>query len=308
MTSADVEGRIRRLSAASGRLVEPDLDVPGSVATRPIVAPDLLSVAGLGLSLSDEQWAALAREEIAAITEAGVRFEAVLIAGFSRQLSMTADLTDERVVYVLHELGEETRHSRLFIRLLSQLRPQARNPFLRGPMARVDYMLTSFALRRPALFCVMVLAGEEIPDLFQRRACEHPATDRFFRAVSEYHRREEARHLAYARLVLPELWQRASRTERFIIRWMAPTALRAVFDTLVHPGVYESVGLPGWTTWRAVRRSPERTEFRRIALAGVLDALVDSGAFASPERSTRPWRRLVGASRRRAESDARDGD
>ena len=36
-------------------------------------------------------------------------------------------------------------------------------------------------MRRPAFFCVLVLTGEEIPDLYQKLASEHPDTDPFIR-------------------------------------------------------------------------------------------------------------------------------
>jgi hypothetical protein len=74
----------------------------------------------------------VASEEIA-ITDAGIRFEALLLVGFGRMLADMADLTDRRAVYLLQELGER-RPSRVFIRLLSQLSPTADNPFLRGPI------------------------------------------------------------------------------------------------------------------------------------------------------------------------------
>jgi hypothetical protein len=287
--------RISQLSTASlRRLVEPDEDVTGQVdPTSPIVDRSLLSCAGLDLELTEDQWKTLAREEVAAITDAGIRFEALLLAGFGRMLADIPDLTDPRAVYVLHELGEETRHSRLFIRLLDQLHPTARNPFLQGPIALVDRIATRFVLARPVLFCVMVLAGEEIPDLIQRRAAEHPDTDRFFAQVARYHRAEEARHLAFARLLLPELWRQASRLERFLIRWCGPAALRALSGSLVHPGVYETAGLPGWVTWRAVQVTDHHCEFNQAALGSVANALTTAGVFGDTRRLTRPWRRLV---------------
>ena len=51
--------------------------------------------------------------------DTGVRFESVLMAGFSLDILSRPDLTDPRVTYLLHEMGEETRHSRLFVRLLA---------------------------------------------------------------------------------------------------------------------------------------------------------------------------------------------
>ena len=38
------------------------------------------------------------------------------------------DLRDPRVTYMLHEIGEEARHSRAFIRLIDELGPTAAQP------------------------------------------------------------------------------------------------------------------------------------------------------------------------------------
>src|SRR5881394_848618 len=123
-TTKSIDERIERLSAVSlKRVIEPDADVPGAVGDGAVLPPELLSVDGLDLDLTTEQLAKLSREEVASITEAGIRFEAILIAGFSLDIASTGDLTDPRVTYALHELGEETRHSRLFVRLLEQLQP-----------------------------------------------------------------------------------------------------------------------------------------------------------------------------------------
>src|SRR2546421_11115789 len=114
---ADV--KVERLAAVSlRRTIEPDLEVTGEVGSGAVIPPDLLSVAGLGLELTADQLVRLAREEVASIVHAGIQFESILMAGFSFQLALQRDYTDPRVVYALHEMGEETRHSRLFARLL----------------------------------------------------------------------------------------------------------------------------------------------------------------------------------------------
>ena len=61
----------------------------------------------------------------------------------------------------------------------------------------------------PPLFCLLVLSGEEVPDLMQKLASEHPDTDPMIKAVSKYRRQEEARHFAFARLLFPEQWAAA---------------------------------------------------------------------------------------------------
>jgi P-aminobenzoate N-oxygenase AurF len=143
------------------------------------------------------------------------------------------------------------------------------------------------------LFSVLLLAGEEIPDLIQKRASEHPDTDPLLRAVNRYHRAEEARHLAFARLTLRERWNAAGPVERFRVRYLAPFLIRTVFENMVHPGVYKTVALPGMDTWRAVNRTPQRVALRHEATRAVLRALCDAGVFAGA-RIPAPWQRLCG--------------
>ena len=227
--------------------------------------------------LTDEERAIISREEVAAIASTGVRFESVLMAGFAFDV-LRRDLTDPRVTYILHEIGEETRHSRLFLRMVSQLKPKAKNPFESGLMRAVERIVIPVLASMPAMFCVAVLTGEEIPDLFQKLAAEHPDTDPFIREVNRYHRQEEARHLAFARMILPELWQTAGFVDRFMVKHVAPLVAGGMFDTMVNPGVYSVIGLPGWKTWREVNRTQQRLDLKHRALRPLLAALMDAGA------------------------------
>jgi predicted metal-dependent hydrolase len=197
---------------------------------------------------------------------------------------------------MLHEIAEETRHQRAFIRLIEQLAPRARNPFARGPIKRaIDFNVRRF-IRMPAFLMVLVLAGEEIPDLLQKLASEHPDTDPLLAAVNRYHRQEEARHLSFARATLPELYADAGRLERLRIRYVAPVIIHLLFGTFVHPGVYAAIGLPGGKTWRAVNRTPERIALRHRATRNILGALLDAGVLRRG-RIPRGWRRLCGVDR-----------
>jgi hypothetical protein len=286
--------RVERLNAASlNRIIEPDEALPGHVGPGQILPDELLSVNGLGVELSPEQKALLSREEVASILQAGVHFEAVLMAGFSLRLTDAHDLTDARVTYLLHEMGEETRHSRLFVRLIDQLQPTARNPFNRGVPAWIMRRSVRRIINLPSLFFTLVLGGEEIPDLVQKIASEHEDTDPFVREVNRYHRQEEARHLAFARIVLPETWQDANVVDRIAVKRVAPIVIGQMFDLLVHPGVYETVGLPGLSTWRKVRRLPERVALRHEATRAVLRALLEAEVLREG-RVPRGWQRLCG--------------
>ncbi|HET7653749.1 MAG TPA: diiron oxygenase [Acidimicrobiales bacterium] len=292
-----VEDRIERLTTASARrVIEPDVDVPGGVGDGQVLPDELLSIAGLPdvlAGLTPEQKRTLSREEVASIAVAGIRFEAVLEAGFAAEIATAHDVTDPRLTFILHEMGEETRHMRLFQRLVASCAPTATTP-IPFRLVQLGYRLVIHAsVRFPALFYVLVLGGEEIPDLFQKLASEHPDTDEFVRAVNKYHRLEEARHLSFARATYPDVWSRASWLDRFLVKHVAPHLVRFMFESMVHPGVYATVGLPAMPTWRAVNRSEHRRSWRHEATRPVLEALVDAGAFGA-RRVPRAWRALCG--------------
>ncbi|MHB1988753.1 MAG: diiron oxygenase [Acidimicrobiales bacterium] len=295
--SVTVEQRVGRLTNAAARhVVEPDEEVPGSIGSGQLLPDDLLSIAGLNLEISEADRAMLSREEIAAITQAGIRFEAVLEAGFAVHLATAPDLTDPRLTFILHEVGEETRHQRLFQRLLVQLDAKARSP-IPARLLRLGYRLAiELTASNPALFYVLVLAGEEIPDRFQKLASEHPLTDDFIRAVNKYHRMEEARHLSFARTVFPEVLAKATGLDKFLVKYVAPRMIAVMFADLVHPGVYSAIGLPGYQTWRRANSTAQRRQLRYDSTRPVLDVLVDAGAVRRGSLP-RAWQHLCGVDR-----------
>jgi len=221
----------------------------------------------------------------------GIRFEAALMAGFSLEITAADDLADPRVAYMLHEMGEETRHSRAFARVVGAIEPTATDPFRHGVIGRIADRMMRWTINSPSVLYTFVLAGEEIPDLLQKIASEHPDTDPLLASVNRYHRQEEARHLAFARMHLPELWARAGTIERARVRHAVPLGIAQLFSAFVHPGVYETIGLPGMKTWREVNKTPNRLALRYAATRGVLDALLDGGVI---ERGSIPkgWRKL----------------
>jgi hypothetical protein len=289
--------RVDRLNTASLRkVIEPDTDVAGALGPGLMFATELSVTADLDLGLTDEQKVTLSREELAAVVVAGIRFEAILMSGFAAQIAHARNIADPRIVYMLHEIGEETRHSRLFLRLIDQLDPKAKNPTDDGLANFLFRHVTRILIHRPLALCVLVLAGEEIPDLIQKKLVEHPDTDPFLKSVNRYHRQEEARHLAYARMVLPELWAEASWVDRFTVKHVLPVVIGPMFDWIVHPGVFETVGLPARATWRAVAKSPHQVAMRHQAIRPVLSALVTPGVISAGHVS-RMWRRLCGVDR-----------
>ncbi len=295
MTSTGVVERAERLNRASAkRVIDPDVDLVGNVGDGQLIPDELLSVHGLGLELTDEQRRKLSREEVASMFDNGIRFEAVLEAGFALRIAQAEDITDPRITYLFHEIGEETRHQRLFQRVIREIGPTARNPLAANFVVRwLDRHGTRWILNHPATLYTMVISGEEIPDLLQKLASEHPGTDPFLASVNLYHRQEEARHLSFARSMLADVWATASRAERWGIHHVVPVAIRQMYEFLVHPGVYETIGLEGWPTWKAVNKLPERIAVRQQATKPVLGALIDAGMISS-RRVPKGWQNLCG--------------
>lgn len=285
--------KVDRLNTASLRkVIEPEETFDfGAIGAGQVLPDELLTTAGLDLDLSPEQKATLSREETAAMLTMGVAFESILNAGFSWQVATARDITDPRITYMLHEVGEETRHSRAFVRVIEQLAPTATNPMHNKVFDRVQRFFLPILIKSPALLATMILAGEEIPDLLQKIASEHPDTDPTLAAVNKYHRMEEARHLAFARLTVGELYRDAGWRERFRVRHVAPVLIDGLFDTFVHPGVYATVGLPTWRTWRAANRTPKRRAVKLAAVRPILKALLDGGVLQAG-RIPRRWRSL----------------
>ena len=100
--------------------MEPDTEVPGEVGDGQVLPDELLtpgqSSPELFDKLTDEQKRTLAREEFASIVATGVRFESVLMAGFSIDILLPA-LTSPRpprAVRAARDGGGGPRHSRLF--------------------------------------------------------------------------------------------------------------------------------------------------------------------------------------------------
>lgn len=297
---AGVEERVERLArSAARRVIDPDQDIPGGLTKDQVLPDELLTVSDLGLVLTPEQKATLSREEVASMLDVGTRFEMVLNAGFSLMIAKTDDLTDPRVRFLLHEIGEETRHSRMFIRLIEQLDPQAEEPFRnRKGFRNAEHFFISAITAMPATFDVLVLAGEEIPDLFQKLASEHPDTDPFLAEVNRYHRMEEARHISYARTVFPELWNAAGAIDRRGVRQLAPRMIMDMYRFFVHPGVYRRVGLPGWKTWKAANATPWRVGLRHQATRPILRVLLETDGVFPRGTVNKAWRELCGVDER----------
>src|SRR3954452_10619659 len=92
------EQRVTRLSHVSAtRVLEPDEAVVGDFGPGQLIPDELLLTAGLDLDLTAEQRRIIAREQIAAMLDGGIRLESALMAGFGLMLATWEDFSDPRI-------------------------------------------------------------------------------------------------------------------------------------------------------------------------------------------------------------------
>lgn len=290
---------VERLSRASvSKYYMPEVDVDWSPAFDPAAAPamplELVSLYGLPEldRLSPTQRNRLVHHEIASLYSIVIRLENVLMRNFSR-LVQQGDPLDPLFPYFLHEVEEEARHNRMFIRLIRELDTGAYPA--RGVMRRLEFLIGWLITRSRATFLGLTLTAEVIPDYFHQRCLDTEPVHPVLRQVSLVHRVEEARHIQFAREYIRDAFASAPRGVRFLVAWTTPLIARLLFDLVVPPRVYVRAGVARnrWQAmrlWLRARSTPHRVELRQRAIAPLLEIYASIGAL---RRDTRwLWRRV----------------
>lgn len=212
-------------------------------------------------SLSREQQQELTKHEVVAILSFGIAAEVALSTMLLRQVLASNELVDDHSRYALAEVGEETRHSTMFGRLINLAGVRAYKP--RTAMIYM-FRIMGFIPRGP-----MSLAGtlliEELLDRLQREAMNCPDVQPHVRQMMKIHVLEEARHITYAREELVRSIQERGRISNAIHRGLFAVQNVMVQPTLVNPLVYKSVGIKPLDGLRAALTGPyarQQAQFR----------------------------------------------
>ena len=276
---------------------------PGQGHARPRwgragVLPRDLLVATAGLdegALDDEQFATFSRLALAAITQAGLQFEAFLMAGFGLEIARADDYTDPRITYLLHEVGEGPATPGCSSGCSSSSARPPATPWTTGwwrPWAGGWSTRSSSGRRCCSPWC---WPARRSPTCCRSGRPTTPGTDPFVREVNRYHRQEEARHLAFARMLLPEVWHGpAGRPVAGVAR--GPVLIREMYENMIHAGVFAAVGLPGVPHLAGGPHHPGGSRSAPPPPRPVLDALIDAGAIERA-RSPGPGRACAASTR-----------
>ncbi|MFD8993403.1 AurF N-oxygenase family protein [Streptomyces abikoensis] len=279
----------RLLRASATRSFDPDRDVDWEVRAPDdawFVPPELVSLYGTALwdRMDTRQRVELSRQELASYMSMGYWVELLVLRMFSRHLTSLAP-TDPRGHYALTELGDETRHMKMFGRCLSVLGcPVYRLP---GSVRRLFPLgdplfqgLTTFAA---------TLVGEEVLDHFQRALLADERVHPLVRQICRIHVAEEARHVSFARTELRDAVGRASRRRLACHRELTGLAASLLVPGLLDPSLYANAGLDPARARREAGRNPHHREFRLRSGAKVVAFLQDVGMITPAQYHW--WRR-----------------
>lgn len=251
-----------RLSRATPRLTAVSIAARGSSPrfTWPAaVDPDrlamseaLLPTAGLAMhrELGDEQRWRLALLEATHFFSLNIAGEHELIAGIAARLDGYPAHVSE---YLRHFLHEEQEHTGVFSRFCLEYAGRI------FPHGHVRFSQEFLPGEMEFLFFARVLIFEEIAAFYNARVADDAEVWSLSRDINRYHAEDEARHLAFGRLLLEDLWERfrprwsaedRERIRRYLARYMHSVAL-----SYVSPDVHRAAGLPSGVR-RQILESP----------------------------------------------------
>lgn len=144
--------------------------------------------------MTEEQRAALTRQEAASVASTGIWFEMILQQMVIRDF-YAKDPTDPAFQWALTEVADECRHSIMFARGAKKLGAPAYRP----PRHVVEGGRVFKTLARGEAAYAAILVAEEVLDVMQRDWMRDERVAPFARTINNIHVVEEARHMRFAR-------------------------------------------------------------------------------------------------------------
>ncbi|ALR10165.1 hypothetical protein MYCSP_00270 [Mycobacteroides saopaulense] len=260
----------RRLKASTEKYYDPEIDIDWEAPIdpeRPWLSPHRVSLEGTELweSLTREQRLEFGRQQLGSILILGIWFETALAIFLYHDL-MVSPVIGSRSRYLLTEIGEETRHSTMFARLVEKMGEGSSAVEFRLPrLARGAVPFFSSLLPVGAAMYTAILMAEEVLDRLQREGMNDTGLQPHARAAMRIHVIEETRHVSFAKEEILRGYRQAGPAGRFFTRMTAAGAA-LVFPALAltNPRMYRAIGVnpvAGMLTGFFGRRYRENAQF-----------------------------------------------
>jgi hypothetical protein len=254
---------------------------------RPFMPLERVSLYGTPVweKLTERQRIELSKHELASQTAVGIWLELGLMQLFLRAL-YDQDPRTAHAQFALTEVGDETRHSIMFGRLIGKLgTPRYGVP---GPV-RAAARLFNVLGRGPSMWAIFLL-GEEIFDRMQRASMADERVQPIVRAVNRIHVTEEARHVRYAKEELVRSTRGLGGGAMARHRLVTAVAGTAIADFVIDPEVYRCVGVPPAAGRRMALANPHFQDTRRWMGEKIMPFLDEAGMLSGPGAAL--WRRI----------------
>ena len=282
---------LARLRERAAHYRDPYAEIDFSCAdpALPWLPRELLSLAALPQyeALTEAERIALSRIDFARLCAAGVWLEGLLMSRVTARGFVGAPV--EEACVALQEVREEAGHGLMFLDMIE--RAGMSGIALLGPTR----LLTWIARRLgpdDAEFWAMVYIGESVTNHFVARALRASAQGEpicpLARDVMALHHRDEARHIAAARLLLEARIARMGWLRRRAFAALLHFLLNRFLEATLYPtqASLEALGVPDAArTARRVRASSERGELARACAAPAL-AFISRAGLGSTRTKT----------------------
>ena len=278
---SDFTALVERLCRISEAGVGDDLGWPERIGEGEwCLSPELHSLHGTeaGEALDLAQRRRLAAAEAVNFFSLNIHGERALVAGIAQRLYRAGGASHER--YLHHFLAEENRHMALFaqfcLRYGGRIYPEKKLSLASGYTRGEDEFL----------FFARVLVFEEIVDRYNQAMADDPRLAPIVRRINRLHHRDEARHLAFGRRLVVELFERHaprwSTGELAHARAELAAYFRACWSEYYNPDAYRDAGLTDPYSVRSRALShPARRRHHAEFSRGIVQYLMSHGVLAA---------------------------
>jgi hypothetical protein len=242
--------------------------------------PELISIYGTPVyeGMDDAQRKRLSLHEICNLFSLVLQGERLLVQGLAHRLYQTSN-NREITEYLHHFLDEENKHMVMFgefcNRYIGKVYPEKKVALPREFAKGEDEVV---------FFCLAMVV-EELGDYYNVMIEKDERVDPLVREINKVHHIDEARHLAFGRSYLAELFERYSpqwgEEKLASFRQWLVSYLKSSWGDYYNPTVYRDAGLAdSYEIRQAALAHPACIAHRERASAKVVDYFVKTGLLA----------------------------
>ncbi|MDT7655599.1 MAG: hypothetical protein QOF38_314, partial [Pseudonocardiales bacterium] len=222
--------------------------------------------------MTPEQRYELGKHEIISITSFGIYAEVALMH-LLLKVATQGDPTSRHAQYALTEVADECRHSTMFGRGIEK---SGVGPYLAPRWFRGLLNLSLLLPIGPATYGGTLLV-EEVTDRLQRESMADEDIQPTIRMINKIHVLEEARHISFARAEVNRMVPKMGRIELAVNRVALALAAPSLVRLMLHPDVYQGVGVDPKQARRAARANPNYQQSIRWMGERIVGFLTEAG-------------------------------